>query len=173
MSRIGEELANITESIGGTPTGTSDAALEIKRIIKALDPEASTDGGVFENIVKIRELVQDGKGGGVALKSILFSNTTEAEVVIYRCINAEGKYINPDGGDYVAVASGETVTVYYVEPAIGSYWTMYANSTNGIALQATASGITAERTELIITAEAPDGETVTIEPYVDDGGGEL
>ncbi len=69
MSRIGEELAKITTGLGGEPTGTSDAALEIKRIIKALDPDASTDGGVLENVIKIRELVEDGRvtvasGGG-------------------------------------------------------------------------------------------------------------
>ena len=62
MSRLGEELARITTAIDGTPSGTSDVGLEIKRIIKALDSEASTDGGVLENVIKIRELVEDGAG---------------------------------------------------------------------------------------------------------------
>ena len=60
MSRLGEELAKITEGLNGEPTGTSDVALEVKRIIKALDPDASTDGGTLENVIKIRELVEEG-----------------------------------------------------------------------------------------------------------------
>lgn len=79
MSRIGEELAKITEGIGGEPTGTSDAALEIKRIIKALDPDASTDGGTLENVVKIRELVEDGKGGGGSSNDALLKLTTNSD----------------------------------------------------------------------------------------------
>lgn len=61
MSRLGEELAKITEGLEGEPTGTSDVALEVKRIIKALDPDASTDGGILENVIKIRELVEEGR----------------------------------------------------------------------------------------------------------------
>lgn len=79
MSRLGEELAKITEGIGGEATGTSDAALEIKRIIKALDPDASTDGGTLENIVKIRELVEDGKGGGGSSNDALLKLTTNSD----------------------------------------------------------------------------------------------
>lgn len=105
-------------------------------------------------------------GGGFALKSISFTNTTEAEAVIYRCINAEGKYIivdpSSESDDLLKVPSGETVTVYYPEPSADSEWTMYAASRAEITLQTSASGITAEGEELTITAEAPDGATVTI-----------
>lgn len=110
-------------------------------------------------------------GGGFTLKSISFTNTTETEAVIYRCINAEGKYIDPasESNDLIKVSSGETVTVYYAEPSADSEWKMYAESRIEITLQATASGITVEGTELTITAEAPDGATVTIN--ISDGGG--
>ena len=120
-----------------------------------------------------KALSHAGSGGGFALKSISFTNAAGTDAVIYRCINAEGKYINPSDSDgYVIVPNGETVTVYYAEPAIGSYWVMYADSTNAVALQTTASGITADGTELTITAEAPEGATAVIELYEAPGGGD-
>lgn len=61
MSRLGEETAKINVALGGTATNTGDVGLEVKRIIKAIDPGASTDGGVLENVIKIRELVEAGK----------------------------------------------------------------------------------------------------------------
>lgn len=157
MSRIGEELANITESIGGTPTGTSDAALEIKRIIKALDPEASTDGGVFENIVKIRELVQDGKGGGgFTLKSVTIKNGYTEELEIGSYIREDGKWV-----DSAPLAVNESVTVYYPEPAEAFYEiNIYTNAT----LKATgADGISASGPGILVAATAEDGASITIE----------
>ena len=84
MSRLGEELAKIAEGFDGTSTGTSDVGLEVKRIVKALDPDASTDGGVLENVIKIRELVEDGKGGGGSLNlvkyTIVVDNQTGSDI---------------------------------------------------------------------------------------------
>lgn len=116
-----------------------------------------------------KALSHAGTGGGFALKSISFTNTTETEAGIYKCINAEGKYIQPASasGELVKVPAGETVTVYYAEPLTGSKWEMGAFSTAEISLRTNASGIAATGTALAITAEAPDGATVTIS-----GGGE-
>lgn len=107
-------------------------------------------------------------GGGFALKSISFINATATEAGIYKCINAEGKYIQPasESGELVKVPAGETVTVYYAEPVASSKWEMGAFSTAEFSLRTNASGIAATGTALAITAEAPDGATVTI----NDGG---
>ena len=112
-------------------------------------------------------------GGGFTLKSVLFENTTENEVIIHHCITAEGKYIDPANDyptldDFVKISAGETVTVYYAEPANNSTWSMYAEfveSEDYIALNTDAAGLTAGGTQLTITAEAPDGATVAIEVY--------
>lgn len=130
---------------------------------------------VTEELTRIREILEGkGGGGGFTLKSISFTNTTESEAVIRRCINAEGKYIDVDpvseSDDLIKVPSGETVTVYYAEPSADSEWTMYVESLATIVLQTSASGIAIEGTEVTITAEAPDGATVTIS--ADEGGEE-
>lgn len=123
MSRLGEELAKITEGLEGEPTGTSDAALEIKRIIKALDPDASTDGGTLENVIKIRELVEDGKGGesDVTLKTITFQNNYSSD------INITGLIIDGMYGT-ISIPNNQTVSAQYVEPAIDAVaWVLYGD----------------------------------------------
>lgn len=119
-----------------------------------------------------KALSHAGSGGGFTLKSVSFENTTENDVIMYQCITAEGKYINPSDDDgFLKVPAGETVTVYYVEPAPESTWQMYAEfeeSEDYIALNTEAAGLTAESGQLNITAEAPDGATVAIKVYGSD-----
>ena len=163
MSRLGEELAKITEGIGGEPTGTSDAALEIKRIIKALDPDASTDGGTFENIVKIRELVEDGKGGGgSSLKSISITNGRSDSTTMVNYLDENGKFVYPsDGADYPRIEAGETMTVYYPEPAEGSFWLITLGSSY-IAMQAEVTGVELDSNEILIYPSADNDVNITI-----------
>lgn len=101
------------------------------------------------------------------IKSITIENTTENLVVIYECLNDEGKYVEPVGDDiqdddYIVVSAGDTATVYYVEPETGSGWKMSVGAADPIALQTDATGITEDGGALIITPEAPDGATVTV-----------
>lgn len=101
------------------------------------------------------------------IKSITIENTTENLVVIYECLNDEGKYVEPVGDDiqtddYIVVSAGDTATVYYVEPEAGSGWKMSVGAADPIVLQTDATGITEDSGALIITQEAPDGATVTV-----------
>lgn len=118
-----------------------------------------------------KALSHAGTGGGVALKSILFSNTTGSEVRLFKCISAEGKYIDPVGesDEGVKVSAGETATVYYPELSADSEWRVNVGSLNAIVLQTSADGIEIDATAAAITAEAPDGATVVI-ALGDDGG---
>ena len=159
MSRIGEELAKITEGIGGEPTGTNDAALEIKRIIKALDPDASTDGGTLENIVKIRELVESGAGGGSSLKSISITNGLSEYNTMANYIDENGKYVFPS--EHPRIEAGATMTVYYPEPAEGSTWYIEFGSDH-IAMQDEVTGIVLDGSYLTIDSSADNDVSITI-----------
>ena len=134
---------------------------------------------LIEEVVKIRQILEngsdgDGDGGsedegGFTLKSISFENTTENEVGIFNCINAEGKFIDPVEADgLVKVPAGETVTVYYPEPGAYTIWKMYVETADNLVLNTEAVGITTAAMELAIAAEAPDGATVAIEVYSGD-----
>lgn len=163
MSRLGEELAKINEGIGGETTGTSDAALEIKRIIKALDPDASTDGGVLENVIKIRELVESGAGGGggSSLKSISITNGLSYSISVVNYLDENGKFVYPSEGEYLRIGAGETITVYYPEPAEGSVWWIELGSPD-IAMQAEVTGVELDSNDILIYPSADNDVSVTI-----------
>lgn len=164
MSRLGEELAKINEGIGGETTGTSDAALEIKRIIKALDPDASTDGGTLENVIKIRELVESGagSGGGSSLKSISITNELSYSISVVNYLDENSKYVYPsDGADYPRIEAGETMTVYYPEPAEGSFWLITIGAPS-IAMQAEVTGVELDGNEILIYPSADNDVSITI-----------
>lgn len=163
MSRLGEELAKITAGLEGEPTGTSDAALEIKRIIKALDPDASTDGGTLENVIKIRELVEDGAGGGgSSLKSISITNGfNNTHISIMNYIDENGKYVYPSDGEYPQIEAGETMTVYYPEPAEGTVWEITFGSEIAILGEVTGMGVDSD--SILIDPSADDGASVIVD----------
>lgn len=163
MSRLGEELARIAEGFDGTSTGASDVGLEVKRIVKALDPDASTDGGVLENVIKIRELVEDGKGGGgSSLKSISITNELSYSISVVNYLDENGKFVCPSSGaDYPRIEVGGTTTVYYPEPAEGSFWLIYLGSPN-ISIQSEVTGVMLDGNELLIYPSADNEVSITI-----------
>ena len=162
MSRLGEEVAKIVEGLGGETTGTGDVGLEIKRIIKTLDPDASTNGGTLENVVKIRELVEEGKGGGggSSLKSISITNGFLDSVSVMNYIDEDGKYV-ADSYSPVYIEAGETMTVYYPEPAEGSVWPISMSSTD-ITLQDEVTGVVLDENYINIDSSADDEISITI-----------
>lgn len=167
MSTILNELVKIREKLDSDNTQPSGGGVleEVKKIRQILDTDNTYPGGggLAEEITAIRELVEEGKGGdGSSLKSISITNGLSYNTTLVNYLDENGKYVYPSStADYLRIKAGETMTVYYPEPAEGSFWLMDLGSPS-IAMQAEVTGVELDGNEILIYPSADNDVNITI-----------
>ena len=123
---------------------------------------------LIEEVVKIRQILENGSGGesggGSSLKSINITNGLGEYTTILHYLDENGKYVYPFESE-PRIEAGETMTVYYPEPAEGSLWVIEFGSQ--IITQDEVTGVVIDSYDILIDSSADNDISVTIYPYID------
>ena len=167
MSNLKDNLVKIREKLDSDNTQPSGGGVleEVKKIRQILDTDNTYPGGggLAEEVTAIRELVEDGKGGGgSSLKSISITNELSYSISVTNYLDENGKFVYPSSGaDYLRIEVGGTTTVYYPEPAEGSFWLIELGSPN-ISIQDEVTGVELDGNELLIYPSAENDVSISI-----------
>ena len=105
---------------------------------------------------------ESGGGGGSSLKSISITNELSYSISVVNYLDENGKFVYPSSSaDYLRIEAGGTTTVYYPEPAEGSFWLIYLGSPN-IAIQDEVTGVELDGNEILIYPSADNEVSITI-----------